>query len=70
MELLNVTCTCILSFSCHIVFLNHVYVTDEADQIKENEVGGACGTRGRGEKGVQGFGGKAQRKETICKTEA
>jgi hypothetical protein len=29
------------------------------DQIKENEVGGACGTHGRWEKRVQGFGGKA-----------
>jgi hypothetical protein len=27
--------------------------------VKENEVGRACGTRGRGEKRVQGFGGKA-----------
>jgi hypothetical protein len=31
---------------------------------KENEVGGACGKHGRGEKRVQGFGGKAQRKKT------
>jgi hypothetical protein len=29
------------------------------DQIKENEVDGACGTRGRGEKRAQGFGGEA-----------
>jgi hypothetical protein len=28
-------------------------------KIKEHEVGGACGTHGKGEKGVQGFGGKA-----------
>jgi hypothetical protein len=34
------------------------------DQIKENEVGGACGTHGRREKSVKGFGGKALRKET------
>jgi hypothetical protein len=26
-------------------------------------VGGACGTHGRGEKRVQGFGGKAERKK-------
>jgi hypothetical protein len=26
-------------------------------------VGGACGTHGRGEKTVEGFGGKARRKE-------
>jgi hypothetical protein len=31
-------------------------------------VDGACGTRGRGEKSVQGFGGKSQRKETTWKT--
>jgi hypothetical protein len=30
-----------------------------ADQIKEIKVSRACGTRGRGEKSVQGFGGKA-----------
>jgi hypothetical protein len=29
-----------------------------------NEVGGACGTHWRGEKSVQGFSGKARRKET------
>jgi hypothetical protein len=28
-------------------------------------VGGACGTHGRGEKRVQGFGGKARRKESL-----
>jgi hypothetical protein len=31
---------------------------------KANEVGGACGTHGRGEKSVKGFGGKTRRKET------
>jgi hypothetical protein len=39
-------------------------------QVKANEVGGACGAHGRGEKGVQGFGGKARRKETTGKTKA
>jgi hypothetical protein len=34
------------------------------DQTKENEVGGACGTHGRGEKRVRGFDGKARRKKT------
>jgi hypothetical protein len=29
----------------------------------KNEVGRACGTRGRGKKRVQGFGGKARRKK-------
>jgi hypothetical protein len=35
-----------------------------------NEVGGAFGTHGRGEKSVQGFGGKTRRKETTGKTKA
>jgi hypothetical protein len=35
------------------------------DQIKENEVGGACGTHWTAEKSVQGFGGKAQRKRPL-----
>jgi hypothetical protein len=34
-------------------------------QVKENEVGGACGMHGRREKSVQGFGGKARRKEPL-----
>jgi hypothetical protein len=38
-----------------------------ADPVKNNEVGRACGTNGRGEKSVQRFGGKAQRKETTRK---
>jgi hypothetical protein len=42
----------------------------KSSQVKANEVGGACGTHGRGEKCVQGFGGKARRKETIWKTKA
>jgi hypothetical protein len=39
-------------------------------KVKSNEVGGACSTPGRGEKSVQGFGGKARRKETAWKTKA
>jgi hypothetical protein len=39
-------------------------------QVKANEVGGACGTHGKGEKSVQGLGGKARRKETTWKTKA
>jgi hypothetical protein len=31
--------------------------------MKENEVGRACGTHGRGEKSVQGFGGKDHLKD-------
>jgi hypothetical protein len=33
-------------------------------------VGWTCGTNGRGEKSVQGFGGKARRKQRTRKTEA
>jgi len=29
-----------------------------SDKIKKNEMGGACGTYGGGERGVQGFGGE------------
>jgi hypothetical protein len=41
-------------------------------QIKSRriEVGRACGTHGRGEKRVEGFGGKARRKKTTWKTKA
>jgi hypothetical protein len=35
--------------------------------MKENEVGRACGTHGRGEKYVQGFGGKARRKRPLVR---
>jgi hypothetical protein len=34
----------------------------KADQVKENEVGRACGTCGRIEKSVQGFGVKPEGK--------
>jgi hypothetical protein len=34
-----------------------------ADKVKEDELGGACGTHGKGRKSVKGFGGKAQRKD-------
>jgi hypothetical protein len=39
-------------------------------QIKSRRIrwGGGCGTYGRGEKSVQGFGGKARRKKTTWKT--
>jgi hypothetical protein len=36
-----------------------------ADQIKDNEVGGTCGTHGRGEEHVQGFDGKAGMREPL-----
>jgi hypothetical protein len=52
--------------------LHNLYSSpDIVRQIKsENEVGRACGTHGRGEKRVQGFGGKARRKKTTWKTKA
>jgi hypothetical protein len=51
--------------------LHNLYSSpDTIRQVKANEVGGVCGTHGRGEKSVQGFGGKARRKETAGKTKA
>jgi hypothetical protein len=37
---------------------------------RENEVGRACGTHGKEQKSVQGFGGKDQGKEKNLKTKA
>jgi hypothetical protein len=39
-------------------------------QIESRRMSRACGTHGRGEKSVQGFGGKARRKETTRMTKA
>jgi hypothetical protein len=51
--------------------LHNLYSSpDIIRQVKANEMGGACGTHGRGEKSVQGIGGKARRKETTWKTKA
>jgi hypothetical protein len=45
--------------------LHNLYSSpDIIRQVKANKVGGACGMHRRGEKSVQGFGGKARRKET------
>jgi hypothetical protein len=38
--------------------------------VCQRTLGWACGTHGRGEKRVQGFGGKARRKKSTRKTEA
>jgi hypothetical protein len=38
------------------------------DQIKKNEMGGACGKYERQERCIQGFGGETRGKETTCKT--
>jgi hypothetical protein len=40
------------------------------DKVILNEIDGACGTHGRGEKSVRGFGERARRKETTWKTKA
>jgi hypothetical protein len=50
------------------IFYTPPQILSAVDQIKENEVGGTCGTHGRGEECVQVFDGKARRKETTCKT--
>jgi hypothetical protein len=53
----------------HSEELHNLYSSpDIIRQVKANEVGGTCGTHERGEKSVQGFGGKARRKETTGKT--
>jgi hypothetical protein len=50
--------------------LNLYSSPDIIRQVKAKEVGGACGTHGRGEKSAQGFGGTTRRKETTRKTNA
>jgi hypothetical protein len=40
----------------------------KADQIKENEVDGTCGTHGRGKDCVQGLMGKPEGKRTLGRT--
>jgi hypothetical protein len=47
--------------SCFVLITRYY----QAVQIKENEVGGACGTHGRGKKPVESFGGKARRKKPL-----
>jgi hypothetical protein len=55
----------------HSEELHNLYSSpDIIRQVKANELGGACGTHGRGEKSVRGFGGKARGKETTGKTKA
>jgi hypothetical protein len=55
----------------HIEELHNLYSSpDIIRQVKANEFGGAFGTHGRGEKIVQGFGGKVRRKETTRKAKA
>jgi hypothetical protein len=56
----------------HNVELRNLYSSPNIirHQVKENEVGRACGTRGRGEQRVAGFGGKARSKENTWKNKA
>jgi hypothetical protein len=51
----------------HILYLSPNIIR----QIKSkrmNDLGGTCGTHGRGGENVHGFGGKTRRKETTWKT--
>jgi hypothetical protein len=54
---------------------HHTYSTifvrdnEKLIQIKEDNVGGACGTRGKGEKRVQGLGGKALKERPLGRLE-
>jgi hypothetical protein len=55
----------------HIEELRNLYSSpDIISQVKANDVGRACSMHGRGEKSIQGFGGKARRKKTTWKTKA
>jgi hypothetical protein len=55
----------------NFIICTHLQISlGKSSQVKANELGGACGKHGRGEKSVQGFGGKARRKETTWKTKA
>jgi hypothetical protein len=40
------------------------------DEVKKNDLAGACGTYGGGERCIQDFGGETRGKETTWKTEA
>jgi hypothetical protein len=50
--------------------MRNFIICTHPQKVKANEMGGACSTHGRGETSVQGFGGKARRKETTWKTKA
>jgi hypothetical protein len=47
--------------------LHILYSSPNIRQIKENDLGWTCGMHGRGEENVQGFSGKALRKQTTRK---
>jgi hypothetical protein len=48
----------------------HIPKYQYVDPIRKNKVHRSCSTHESGEKGVQGSGGKARRKQTTWKTEA
>jgi hypothetical protein len=53
--------------------MRNFIICSQANEGKDNEVGGGCGMRGRGERSAQDFGGKgvkARRTETTWKTKA
>jgi hypothetical protein len=54
----------------HILYSSTDIITQIKSRRKRWVVHVACITHGRGEESVQGFGGKARRKETTGKTEA
>jgi hypothetical protein len=51
-------------------YLTHYLLIILLLDADEDEAEGACGTHGRGQESVQGFGKKARRKETTWKTKA
>jgi hypothetical protein len=63
-------------FSCVVITLSVNFIICTHPQIslgkssQSDEVGGACGTHGRGEKSEQSFGGKDRGKECTWKTKA
>jgi hypothetical protein len=66
---MNRVITLFVSIFVHSEELHNMHSSPNIWQIKENEVGGACGgTYGRGEKSVQDFGAKPRRKVTTGRT--
>jgi len=53
------------------MFRNSVHLTEycAGGKMEKNEMGGACGAYGGGERGVQGSGGEPWGKETIGETQ-
>jgi hypothetical protein len=44
----------------NLIICTHPQISlGKSNQVKANEVGGVCGTHGRREKSIQGFGGKS-----------